>query len=87
MILPSCEKSDHARIGFVGPHALCKYGLCRGGGLAFGMGRMLRATLQIGFMHQTLACYASPSAAKTFRIIREDISGLRSTLKQQQSTG
>ncbi|KAF8634820.1 hypothetical protein AX17_004072 [Amanita inopinata Kibby_2008] len=41
----------------------------------FGMGGMLRATLEIEFMHQTLGRYVTPSAAKT-------LSDLYSTISQ-----
>lgn len=40
----------------------------------FGMGGMLRATLEIEFMHQTLARYVSPSAAKTLSELYNKIS-------------
>ncbi|KAL4068578.1 exocyst complex component Sec5-domain-containing protein [Scleroderma yunnanense] len=40
----------------------------------FGMGGMLRATLEIEFMHQTLTRYVSPSAAKTLSELYNKIS-------------
>lgn len=40
----------------------------------FGMGGMLRATLEIEFMHQTLARYVSPPAAKTLSELYNKIS-------------
>ncbi|KIM53074.1 hypothetical protein SCLCIDRAFT_32138 [Scleroderma citrinum Foug A] len=40
----------------------------------FGMGGMLRATLEIEFMHQTLARYVTPSAAKTLSELYNKIS-------------
>ncbi|KAI3602858.1 exocyst protein [Moniliophthora roreri] len=40
----------------------------------FGMGGMLRATLEIEFMHQTLGKYVSPSAAKTLSDLYSKIS-------------
>ncbi|KAI5992863.1 hypothetical protein EDC04DRAFT_2910949 [Pisolithus marmoratus] len=40
----------------------------------FGMGGMLRATLEIEFMHQTLARYVSPLAAKTLSELYTKIS-------------
>ncbi|KAI5996502.1 exocyst complex component Sec5-domain-containing protein [Pisolithus orientalis] len=40
----------------------------------FGMGGMLRATLEIEFMHQTLTRYVSPSAAKTLSELYTKIS-------------
>ncbi|TFK41615.1 exocyst complex component Sec5-domain-containing protein [Crucibulum laeve] len=40
----------------------------------FGMGGMLRATLEIEFMHQTLGRYVTPSAAKTLSELYNKIS-------------
>ncbi|KAJ8087260.1 Exocyst complex component S5 [Marasmius tenuissimus] len=40
----------------------------------FGMGGMLRATLEIEFMHQTLGKYVTPSAAKTLSDLYSKIS-------------
>jgi len=40
----------------------------------FGMGGMLRATLEIEFMHQTLSRYVTPSAAKTLSDLYNKIS-------------
>ncbi|KIK70183.1 hypothetical protein GYMLUDRAFT_67436 [Collybiopsis luxurians FD-317 M1] len=40
----------------------------------FGMGGMLRATLEIEFMHQTLGKYVTPSAAKTLSDLYNKIS-------------
>ncbi|KAI9568121.1 exocyst complex component Sec5-domain-containing protein [Boletus coccyginus] len=40
----------------------------------FGMGGMLRATLEIEFMHQTLARYVSPAATKTLSELYNKIS-------------
>ncbi|KNZ82265.1 Exocyst complex component 2 [Termitomyces sp. J132] len=40
----------------------------------FGMGGMLRATLEIEFMHQTLGRYVTPSAAKTLSDLYNKIS-------------
>ncbi|KAG6831153.1 hypothetical protein H0H87_006083 [Tephrocybe sp. NHM501043] len=40
----------------------------------FGMGGMLRATLEIEFMHQTLGRYVTPSAAKTLTTLYNKIS-------------
>jgi len=40
----------------------------------FGMGGMLRATLEIEFMHQTLARYVTPTAAKTLSDLYNKIS-------------
>jgi len=40
----------------------------------FGMGGMLRATLEIEFMHQTLQQYVTPTAANTFTEIYTTIS-------------
>ncbi|KII91212.1 hypothetical protein PLICRDRAFT_173102 [Plicaturopsis crispa FD-325 SS-3] len=40
----------------------------------FGMGGMLRATLEIEFMHQTLTRYVTPSAAKTLSDLYNKIS-------------
>lgn len=40
----------------------------------FGMGGMLRATLEIEFMHQTLSRHVSPSATKTLSELYKNIS-------------
>jgi len=40
----------------------------------FGMGGMLRATLEIEFMHQTLSRYVTPAAAKTLSDLYNKIS-------------
>lgn len=40
----------------------------------FGMGGMLRATLEIEFMHQTLSRYVTPSADKTLSSLYTEIS-------------
>ncbi|OBZ78171.1 Exocyst complex component 2 [Grifola frondosa] len=43
----------------------------------FGMGGMLRATLEIEFMHQTLSRYVTPSADQTLsRTLHENIAGV-----------
>jgi len=51
----------------------------------FGMGGMLRATLEIEFIHQTLVQYVSPAASKTLAAIYNSISAAYS--RRPGSTG
>ncbi|KAH7915050.1 exocyst complex component Sec5-domain-containing protein [Hygrophoropsis aurantiaca] len=64
------ERILHAVVEDVADEALRSFRQVR----RFGMGGMLRATLEIEFMHQTLARYVSPSAAKTLSELYNKIS-------------
>ncbi|KAF9226332.1 hypothetical protein BS17DRAFT_698632 [Gyrodon lividus] len=64
------ERVLHALVEDVAEEALRSFRQVK----RFGMGGMLRATLEIEFMHQTLARYVSPSAAKTLSELYNKIS-------------
>ncbi|KAF8841998.1 hypothetical protein BDN67DRAFT_900284 [Paxillus ammoniavirescens] len=64
------ERILHALVEDVAEEALRSFRQVK----RFGMGGMLRATLEIEFMHQTLARYVSPPAAKTLSELYNKIS-------------
>ncbi|KIK99659.1 hypothetical protein PAXRUDRAFT_8739 [Paxillus rubicundulus Ve08.2h10] len=64
------ERVLHALVEDVAEEALRSFRQVK----RFGMGGMLRATLEIEFMHQTLARYVSPPAAKTLSELYNKIS-------------
>ncbi|KAG2338040.1 hypothetical protein BDR05DRAFT_1044844 [Suillus weaverae] len=64
------ERGMHALVENVAQDALLSFKQVK----RFGMGGMLRATLEIEFMHQTLARYVSPPAAKTLSELYNKIS-------------
>ncbi|KIP09756.1 hypothetical protein PHLGIDRAFT_126060 [Phlebiopsis gigantea 11061_1 CR5-6] len=64
------ERTLNALVGDVAEEALRCFRQVK----KFGMGGMLRATLEIEFIHQTLARYVTPSAAKTLADLYSKIS-------------
>ncbi|KAG0708035.1 exocyst complex component Sec5-domain-containing protein [Suillus ampliporus] len=64
------ERGMHALVENAAEEALLSFKQVK----RFGMGGMLRATLEIEFMHQTLARYVSPPAAKTLSELYNKIS-------------
>lgn len=67
---PLLDRTLNALVEYVAEEAL----LCFRQVKKFGMGGMLRATLEIEFMHQTLSRYVTPSAGKTLAELYNKIS-------------